>query len=67
MMEEFSSVEAAPSWPSLLDLSNPDLDWVKIAEGMGVAASRAEDQDAFNMQFADAMKQKGPRLIEAVI
>ncbi|HBC54447.1 MAG TPA: acetolactate synthase large subunit, partial [Alphaproteobacteria bacterium] len=56
-----------PGALNLLDLSNPDLDWVKIAEGMGVAASRAEDQDAFNMQFADAMKQKGPRLIEAVI
>ena len=26
---------------SMLDLSNPDLDWVKLAEGMGVRGFRA--------------------------
>ena len=43
------------------------LDFVKLAEGMGVAASRAETAEAFAAQFEDAMKQAGPRLIEAVV
>ena len=52
---------------SLLDLSNPTIDWVKIAEGMGMTASRAETVDQFNSQFADAMGEKGPRLIEVIL
>ena len=31
-----------PKARSLLDLSNPDLDFVKLAQGMGVEATRAE-------------------------
>lgn len=56
-----------PKALSMLDLHNPTLDWVKLAEGLGVAASRAETAEAFADQFADAMKTRGPRLIEAVI
>ncbi|HEX4891288.1 MAG TPA: acetolactate synthase large subunit [Alphaproteobacteria bacterium] len=51
----------------LLDLSNPDLNWVQLANGMGVSASRATTQDEFNKQFKDACATKGPHLIEAVI
>jgi acetolactate synthase-1/2/3 large subunit len=52
---------------SLFDLHNPTLDWVKLAEGMGVEAARAETTDRFADLFASAMKTPGPRLIEAVI
>ena len=52
---------------SMLDLHNPVLDFVKLAEGMGVEASRAETIEAFADQFADAMRRKGPRLIELVL
>ena len=51
----------------MFDLSHPDLDWIKLAEGMGVEASRAETAEEFNQQFASAMVKSGPRLIEAVI
>lgn len=51
----------------LLDLSNPDLNWVQMANGMGVSASRATNQEEFNRQFKDACATKGPHLIEAVI
>jgi acetolactate synthase I/II/III large subunit len=51
----------------LLDLSNPDLNWVQLANGMGVEASRATTQEEFNHQFAAAAKARGPHLIEAVI
>jgi acetolactate synthase I/II/III large subunit len=56
-----------PKALSSLDLNNPDLDWVHLAKGMGVEASRVEKIEDFAAQFASAMKQRGPRLIEAVI
>jgi len=52
---------------SLLDLHNPSLDWTKLAEGMGVPAVRAETTQAFADAFAAALRESGPRLIEAVI
>ena len=52
---------------SLFDLQNPTLDWVKLAEAMGVDAARAETTERFTDLFASAMKTRGPRLIEALI
>lgn len=56
-----------PTALSMLDLSNPSLDWVQLAQGMGVEASRSETAEEFNDQFSSALKVKGPRLIEVVI
>ena len=52
---------------SMLDLSNPNLDWVKIAEGQGVTASRATNVEEFEAQFKAAVASKGPRLIEVIL
>ena len=52
---------------SMLDLHNPELDWVKLASGMGVEASRASSVEEFATQFASAMTHRGPRLIEVVL
>jgi acetolactate synthase-1/2/3 large subunit len=52
---------------SMLDLHNPELNFVKLAQGLGVEASRAETIEAFDAQFADAMGGPGPRLIEVMI
>jgi acetolactate synthase-1/2/3 large subunit len=51
----------------MLDLHNPELDFVALARGMGVEATRAETLEDFDAQFADAMARPGPRLIELVI
>jgi acetolactate synthase I/II/III large subunit len=59
--------EPGPRAISMLDLHNPELDWVKLASGMGVEASRAESVEQFAAQFASAMKHRGPRLIEVVV
>ncbi len=56
-----------PKALSMLDLHDPVLDWVALAQGMGVEAARAETREAFADLFADAMRARGPRLIEAVI
>jgi acetolactate synthase I/II/III large subunit len=51
----------------LIDIGRPDLDWVSLAAGMGVAATRATSATEFAAQFREAVREKGPRLIEAVI
>ena len=50
-----------PKALSMLDLHNPELDWTKLAGGLGVEASRATHIKEFESQFAAAMKQRGPR------
>ncbi len=51
----------------MLDLSNPDLDFVKMSEGMGVKATRSTTAEEFTAQFAVAMREQGPRLIEVML
>jgi len=50
---------------SMMTLKQPTLDWVKIAAGQGVPATRATTAEAFHQQFEAALSSKGPRLIEA--
>ena len=51
----------------MIDIGRPELDWVKLAEGFGVPASRATTNGEFIAHFLAAMHQTGPALIEAVI
>ncbi|HSG90214.1 MAG TPA: acetolactate synthase large subunit [Pseudomonadales bacterium] len=67
---EFMRVGAhnpGPKAMSMLDLSKPDLDWVQLAGGMGVEATRATTAAEFHEQLQAALAVKGPRLIEAVL
>jgi len=57
---------AGPRASEMLDLRHPELDWVKLSEGMGVEATRATTTDEFLAQWTEAVKRPGPRLIEAV-
>jgi len=59
--------QPTPGTLSMLDLSRPDIDWVALAEGMGVPATRANNAEDFHQQFADAMEGQGPCLIEAMV
>jgi acetolactate synthase-1/2/3 large subunit len=59
--------QPTPKTLSMLDLSRPDIDWVSLSKGMGVPASRATTAEEFHEQFAQAMAEKGPRLIEAMV
>jgi acetolactate synthase-1/2/3 large subunit len=49
------------------DIGTPPLDWVKLSEACGVEATRAATNREFTMQFEDAMKRQGPRLIQAIL
>ena len=58
---------AGPKALSMFDLSNPDIDFCALAQGMGVEAMRATTAEEFNDHFAYCMANKGPQLIEAII
>ena len=66
-MERVGVVNPSEKARSLLDLSNPTIDWVHIAQGMGMTARRSESVADFDQQFADAMQQRGPHLIEVIL
>jgi acetolactate synthase-1/2/3 large subunit len=51
----------------MIDIGNPVLDWVFLSNGLGVPATRATTAGEFAAQFAVAMREPGPRLIEAVL
>ncbi len=51
----------------LFDLVDPELDWVRIAQGLGVEAARADTAERFSDVLAAALGRRGPFLIEAVI
>ncbi|EFN57872.1 hypothetical protein CHLNCDRAFT_56997 [Chlorella variabilis] len=52
---------------SLTDIGSPALDWVALAQGMGVAGSRAATCEELAAQLAAALERAGPSLIEAVL
>lgn len=66
-LERLKTDEPNDKTLSMLDLSNPEINWVQIAEGMDVPASRVTTVSDFKTQFAAAMAQRGPRLIEVMV
>jgi acetolactate synthase-1/2/3 large subunit len=56
--------EPGPRASQMLSLDHPALDWVSLARGMGVPASRADDLGAFADQFGRSLATPGPTLIE---
>jgi acetolactate synthase-1/2/3 large subunit len=69
LLGELANVGANPGRTalSMMDLSNPDLDWTKLANGMGVEAARAENLDELNDLLAASVARPGPFLIELMI
>jgi acetolactate synthase-1/2/3 large subunit len=69
LLAELANVGANPGRTALdmLDLSNPTLDWVQIATGLGVDAARATTMEQFNDLFARSCAAPGPFVIELVI
>jgi acetolactate synthase-1/2/3 large subunit len=67
---ELSRVGAGAGGPKahdMLDISRPDLDFVSLATGMGVPATRATTAEEFTTQLEAALAHDGPNLIEAII
>jgi acetolactate synthase-1/2/3 large subunit len=51
----------------LLDLGEPPIDRVALAQGLGLAAVRCADAEGFDDAFAGAMTATGPMPIEVVL
>lgn len=66
---EYANVGATPGPTALamMQLSEPTIDWVKLAGAMGVEAARAETLEEFADLFTAANGRKGPFLIELMV
>jgi acetolactate synthase-1/2/3 large subunit len=56
-----------PKAKAQLDLAAPPLDFVSLAQGMGMPARRATTAEEFNEALLQAFREPGPHLIEAVV
>jgi acetolactate synthase-1/2/3 large subunit len=56
-----------PAANGMLSLGSPEIDWVKLAEGMGVGAEAVDTTGRFNSALERALAVRGPRLIAALI
>ncbi|MBY5406438.1 acetolactate synthase large subunit [Rhizobium leguminosarum] len=69
LIGEYKGVGAVPgpTAMSMLDLSDPQLDWVKLAEGMGVEAAQAHTLEECAALMARSFTQPAPFLIDLLI
>jgi acetolactate synthase-1/2/3 large subunit len=69
LLHELANVGANPGRTALnmLDLSNPDINWTQLANGMGVESARAETMEELNTLLAASFERAGPFLIELII
>jgi acetolactate synthase-1/2/3 large subunit len=58
---------AGPKAREMLDLSDPDLDFVNLGAGLGVTSCRADTAEQLTGALVQAIADPGPHLIEAVI
>lgn len=66
-LQRVGAAQVGPKALSMLDLHGPELDFVSLAQGMGVGATRATTAEEFAEQLAAALATPGPSLIEAVV
>jgi acetolactate synthase-1/2/3 large subunit len=69
LLDELANVGAQPGpmSQSLTDLGNPTLDWIKIANGMGVEAAAARNCQQLADLLRHSFRTPGPFLIELVL
>jgi acetolactate synthase-1/2/3 large subunit len=69
LIGEYQNVGANPGRTAMdmLDLGNPDIGWVKLANSMGVEAAQASTLEACGDLMAQSFARPGPFLIELMI
>jgi acetolactate synthase-1/2/3 large subunit len=69
LLGELANVGANPGRTALdmMDIGNPDIDWTKMANAMGVEAARTDTTEGFADLLAHSVKRPGPFLIELMI
>ncbi len=56
-----------PAAQGMLGLGNPEINWVDLAQAMGVPAVEATTAEDFDAVLANSIAEPGPRLIAAVV
>jgi acetolactate synthase I/II/III large subunit len=67
LQREFSGLGVGVPGPraaDLFDIGRPTLDWVHLAKGMGVPASRVTTLDSYAKELREGFESDGPTLIE---
>jgi len=69
LLGEYANVGANPGRTALdmMDLGNPDIDWVRMANSLGVEAARADTLERCGDLMSQASSRPGPFLIELPI
>ncbi len=62
-----SDTAGGPKARSQLELTGADLNFVHLAEGMGVPGQRAKTSEEFCQALKHALAEPGPHLIEAIV
>jgi len=52
---------------SLTELSNPDIDWTRLAKSMGIPGVRVEDAESLCKELERALATPGPNIIEMML
>jgi len=66
-LQRVGAEKVGPKAKSQLDLSRPEIDFVAIANGMGMPAQKAETANEFNLALKKAFSEPGPHLIDAIV
>jgi acetolactate synthase-1/2/3 large subunit len=66
-MSKVGATKQGTTADQLLTIDKPTLNFVGLAQAMGVEASRAESSEQFNDQVKAALAKKGPHLIEVMV
>ena len=56
-----------PTALSLLDLTNPEINWTELAGGLGMQATRVTTVAALDAAMEEALSKSGPALIEVML
>lgn len=65
MAKQRISPSSGPAARALTELGKPALNWVALAAGMGVHATRVSTSEELKREFLAALERQGPSLIEA--
>ena len=66
-LERVGAEKAGPKALAQLDISEPGIDFVSIAKGMGMPAERVRTAEEFNRALENAFREPGPHLIDAIV
>jgi acetolactate synthase-1/2/3 large subunit len=66
-LQRVGAEKIGPEAKAQLDLSEPSIDFVSLAQGMGVPARRVATAEDFSAALKNAFEMHGPYLIEAIV